>query len=328
MKKGVMWRARLLVAGLVVGVVALGATAPAGAGPTHAQEATLTSVNFMSTSVQELTRAEISATWTLPDNPATPAGMTLALPAELSGRTDSFSLFDSSGVAMGSCVVTETEIHCDFDSAYLTANPLNIGGTFKFWVQVMTDVDSSSRETYTIGGQTASITVIPRPTCETDCEFTGEDNRKNGAYQNVDDVILWTVVVGSDADGATAGAAMSVTDTPGPFQTLITSYSGNTYPRLMETSTLTVLNGKEKPSGFRAADPELLHGVRRHRVVDREGGLLLLGPVRDPGRWRGHGDAVHQQRHNHRWCGQRVGHGALGASGRLRNRQRRERRPG
>ncbi|WP_146613298.1 hypothetical protein, partial [Burkholderia multivorans] len=117
-------------------MLALVATAliaiPAVAAPPYQTNANIDSLKFHEESIKSGSTARIDGTWSLPDNPQTPAGFVVDLPDELQGRTDSFELKDPDGVTTGQCTVTETQLYCDLDSDYLNANPLNIQGTFYF----------------------------------------------------------------------------------------------------------------------------------------------------------------------------------------------------
>ena len=99
-----MTRARRSLSAAVVAVMgavlALTAVTAAHAAPPYETEATLTDVSFVSQTVESGKRTELTGSWSLPNNPSTPAGFVVDLPAELSGLTDSFDLRDPSGLRM------------------------------------------------------------------------------------------------------------------------------------------------------------------------------------------------------------------------------------
>lgn len=230
----------------VLATLAMGSAAVAA--PPYATDATLTSVEFTESTVASGSEAELSGTWSLPDGAATPAGFVVPLPAGLQGLTDAFPLLDSSGVTMGDCVVTATEIVCDLDSDYLAAHPNNVSGTFFFWVEVQTSVTEDTETTYNFGDTSTTVTVTPNPDlCIENCEWDGEPTIKWGEYNRDDNTIMWFVRVSSDADGATAGQQMRVEDAIGPNQTMLTEYNGNTYPMLMRANGFEDWNGWEVP---------------------------------------------------------------------------------
>ncbi|WP_144589675.1 hypothetical protein, partial [Brevibacterium casei] len=131
------------------------------AAPPYQTNANIDSLKFHEESIKSGSTARIDGTWSLPDNPQTPAGFVVDLPDELQGRTDSFELKDPDGVTMGQCTVTETQLYCDLDSDYLNANPLNIQGTFYFWVSVQTETTETKEVTYDFGNVSDTVTVTP-----------------------------------------------------------------------------------------------------------------------------------------------------------------------
>lgn len=75
---------------LTIAALLLGA-GRAAAAPPYLTQATLTDLAFASDTVQSGSAAELTAKWSLPDAPATPAGFTIDLPPDLEGRGDTFS---------------------------------------------------------------------------------------------------------------------------------------------------------------------------------------------------------------------------------------------
>ncbi|WP_307219482.1 hypothetical protein [Microbacterium sp. SORGH_AS_0888] len=251
-----------VVLACIAAAPALSPSAASAATAQRATEATIDSLEFTQQNVTSGSAAELSGTWSLPDDPATPAGFTIALPEALQGRSDGFPLLDPSGTAMGQCTVTNTALDCVFDDGYLTAHPRDLHGSFTFWVTVTTETTQSTTERYSVAGRTVTITVDPAPTpgpgpgaCTTDCAFTGRENGKWGSYDAANGVTDWVVQIGSGRDGLPDGDTVTVTDRPGPNQELLNEYNGTTYAQLWESSRLVVDGGREFPSYWAPADP-------------------------------------------------------------------------
>lgn len=189
---------------------------PANAAPPYETNASIDSLKFEQDSIKSGSVARIDGTWSLPDNPKTPAGFVVDLPAELQGRVDSFDLKDPDGVSMGKCTVTNTQIFCDFDSQYLQENPLNLKGTFYFWVSVQTETTETKEVTYDFGNVSDTVTVTPPDgPCVGDCEWKGQDSYKWGNYDRENNVIQWHVNIKSPAGGMKGGEKVTVTDLGG-----------------------------------------------------------------------------------------------------------------
>lgn len=244
------WRG---LAAALVALLTLGSATAAMAAPPHETEATLTSVEFTNETVTSGWNAELKGSWSLPDNPTSPAGFVVDLPADLRGLTDSFPLLDPSGVAMGQCEVTTTQIVCDFDAAYLEAHPYNLSGDFNFWAQVRTTVTEGTETTYVIDGKEVTVVVTPPGgTCTANCDFKGRESNKSGEYDRATDTIMWVVRIGSGIDGAVGGESMKVEDTPGANQEMLTEFKGNTYPMLRYTNELVVTeSGYQQPGNWK-----------------------------------------------------------------------------
>ncbi len=211
-------RAGFLLLALVVAV--LGLAPAAAAAPPYATDATLTSLEFTQSTVTSGSDARLDGAWSLPDDPATPAGFSVTLPAGLQGLSDSFNLLDPDGVVMGSCVVTATALNCDIDDDYVAANPRNLQGTFNFWATVTTTVTEATEVTYDFGDVSSTVTVVPPDgPCE-DCTFEGLENDKYGAYERSDNTIFWVIDIEAPVTGMAGGETVSVLERLGPNQTL------------------------------------------------------------------------------------------------------------
>lgn len=242
-----MWQ---VLAASLAGLIAFGGASAASAAPPYETEATITSIDVVSEEVESGTDAQLTGTWSLPDNPTTPAGFTIDLPPELQGLADAFSLLDDGGEAMGSCVVTATQIVCDFDDAYLLSHPRNLSGSFDFWANIRTKVTEDTETTYTIGGQDVTVIVTPSTdVCVGDCIFTGRGSDKSGTYDRATDTIMWVVRIASGPDGAAGGESMVVEDNLGPNQELLTAFNGKTYPMLRYTDELVITAGNLQQPG-------------------------------------------------------------------------------
>lgn len=240
----------VLLAGLV-GVVF--APLSASAAPPYATEATIGSLQFTDSVIQSGTKAELTGTWSLPDNPTTPAGFVVDLPAGLRGLQDSFPLLDSAGERVANCVTTETQLVCDFDSAYVNAHPVGLSGGFSFWTTVTTEVTEQTTTDYDFGTVTATVEVTPAwSPCTENCTFGGRPNSKGGEYDNATNTIVWEVAVGAGPRGMTGGQSVVVKDVLGSNQVLISeSATGERYPALWATNTLETLpNGHMVPGPF------------------------------------------------------------------------------
>ncbi|MCW3492792.1 DUF5979 domain-containing protein [Microbacterium sp. SSM24] len=226
------------------------AAAVAGAGaaqaaPPYATEATITSMAFAQSTVQSGSLAELQGTWSLPDDPETPAGFVVPLPEGLQGNADAFSLLAPDGVTeMGHCTVTETQIVCDFDAAYLAEHPRGLSGTFDFWARVTTTVTQATEVTYDLDGVSAAITVTPAA-CP-DCVFNGSSNNKRGVYNRDSDTITWTVGIKAPATGMVGGETVTVVDRPGPGIEIL---PGTIVRHTDQTGRLPV--GEVQPIGWR-----------------------------------------------------------------------------
>ncbi|MFS2076176.1 collagen binding domain-containing protein [Curtobacterium sp. CT11-133] len=256
----------LLAAGIAaVAAIAAGISAavPASAAAEYTTNATIDGLRFTSQTVTSGSAAELSGTWSLPDSPTTPAGFVVDLPPELQGRSDGFPLLAPDGSAMGRCTVSSTQLDCAVDSAYVAAHPNDLHGSFSFWVTVETTTESATPTTYQVGGTAVTTTVEPAQpgtgpgTCTVDCTFTGRTSGKWGSYDAAAGVVEWTVAIGSGADGMRDGQRITVTDTPGPDQELLTSFRGYPFATLWQTNrTTTWDDGREGLTGWAPASRE------------------------------------------------------------------------
>ena len=181
--------------------------------------ATIDSVSFTNDSFQGGTYQEIDVAWSAPDDPSTPLTVEIPLPAELHGQPAVFNMTDAAGDVIGTCTVAKTTANCVVDDAYVTANPLNITGSFKFMVKVETYNSKTLTPEFDFGGVTAPpVTITPDPrVCVTDCEYKGyRTGAKYGAYDALTETIKWVVNPMTPATGIPAGSDVTVTDNLDP----------------------------------------------------------------------------------------------------------------
>ncbi|GMA32066.1 DUF5979 domain-containing protein [Litorihabitans aurantiacus] len=196
-------------------------TGTAAAAPPYATEASVSDVAFTSQEVTTGTLAEIRASWSLPDDPTSPAGFTLPLPPDLTGLPDAFDVLDPAGEPMGSCDVTNQEVVCDLDPTYLAEHPRNITGTVAFWARVETRVSEATSTTFTFDDQDATVTVLPGTA------FSGLGNDKFGTWEPRDGTIWWDITVRAPIEGMRGGDSVSVLEQLGPNQTVVTRDDGS-----------------------------------------------------------------------------------------------------
>lgn len=241
----------------------------------RATEATLTGMSFVEDVVQSGSSAQLSGTWSLPDNPSTPAGLTVALPEALQGLSDAFALLDPAGVAMGQCVVTDTAIECEFDSAYLAAHPQNLRGRFTFWVTVTTEVTDTTTVTYNIGGVTTSTTVSPPGAGCPDCTFDGQSTAKWGTYFRDSDTVDWGILVAAPVEGMAGGQTVTITERLGAGQTWARHDDGSIDIMLLGTGHVDPVAG---PDDWQAVDATITENVGSVTITftTREGWFYLV----------------------------------------------------
>ena len=220
--------------------------AAANAAPPYTTEANVTNISFTESEVTSGYFAELTADWSLPDDPVAPAGFTIALPPELEGRGDTFNITASdTGATIATCVATKTELQCDFDTTYISDNSRDLRGSVNFWVVVNKSVTETQEETFEVGGQTVTVTVNPPPgPCTENCDFSW-NYQKDGSYNYDSNTITWYVHVAAPEGGMKGGLNVQVKDTPDANQQLIVDDST---PVLMATNEIgPVWDGSIRP---------------------------------------------------------------------------------
>lgn len=204
-------------------LLAVAVVAPSAmAAPPYTTEATVSNLKFTSTLIVSGSDTQLSANWALPDNPSTPAGFTIDLPAEMAGRGDTFPITaEDTGATIATCVATETQLQCDFDAAYLEANPTNLKGNVYFWVKVKDSVDEETQKSYAFGDLQVTTTITPPAgPCTENCNWHWV-YQKDGIYNYSDNTMIWYVHVAAPEEGMTGGQVVTVKDIPDANQELI-----------------------------------------------------------------------------------------------------------
>lgn len=186
------------------------------AAPTHATEATVTNLRFVQESVESGSMTRMTADWSLPDAPATPAGFTIDLPTELSGRGETFPITDQEdpSLVIAQCTATRTQLHCDFKEDYLAAHPHDLKGDVFFWVRIDLEVESETEYSFSFGEVEVPVIVTPpdRTPCIDDCELHW-NNVKSGGIDYESGTIGWWVRVAAPREGMAGGLQVTVRDT-------------------------------------------------------------------------------------------------------------------
>lgn len=230
-----------LVAMLLSGSVA------ASAAPPYGTSGTVTDIKFVTNPIQDGQIAELSAKWSFPDNPTGKTGFTIALPPELAGQGDTFNIkAQDTGVTMATCVATPTELQCDMDASYVSANPVGLKGNVNFWVSVTDNVTTEQEKTYVVGDVSVTTTVTPRPKCTENCELDFQYS-KVGQYQTADHSITWYANIKAPAGGMAGDEEIVVRDTVSENQTILAARTGLQYTK---TTAVHPSTGLEQPTNW------------------------------------------------------------------------------
>lgn len=205
----------VLVALLLAASVALIGGQRAAAAPPYATRASITDLAFTTSSVMTMSTAQMRANWSLPDDPARPAGFTIVFPSAIVGRGDTFPLTakDDPSRIIATCVASAGQLDCDFDADYLAAHPRELEGDVHFWVKVNDYVTEQTHRDYAFGDVQVPVTVLPYQTCTTNCELDWR-NSKAGTYDYATDTIAWVVHIAAPKGGMAGGQVVTVSDTP------------------------------------------------------------------------------------------------------------------
>lgn len=239
---------RGVVAAVGAAALLLGGAVAANAAPPYTTNGTVSDIKFVTDSGVDGQLTQLTANWTLPDNPTSPAGFTIALPPELEGNTDTFTITaQDTGAVIATCVATKTQLECDFDPAYLASHRTNLNGNVYFWVKINDHVDQTETHNYNINGETVPFTINPPAQCTTNCEFEWP-LWKGGSYNNDNNTISWWVHIAADKGGMAGGQEVIVHDTPDANQKLLIT---DTLPTLMRTNqTAPDYSGADRPTNW------------------------------------------------------------------------------
>lgn len=237
------------LAGLLAVTGIIAAPAAALAAP-DASQVRIDDVSFENDTFNDWERQRLTVEWSIPAEAVAPVSLTLPLPEELHGLSDTFPMMGPDDQVAGECVVTETAITCTVDDAFIEANPYEVSGSFFIGVETRLDTRETVDKTFVFGDVTTNVTVNPSPNwCDENCEFGDFWGGKYGWYNKADDTIEWTVQVPAGENGIAAGQEIVVTDLldEEDYELLV----DGTYPRVLETSTLQYDRwGREGVSGW------------------------------------------------------------------------------
>lgn len=207
-------RQRTVITALIAVLAMLLPIALTAAPAQAATAGTIDSVDFVKDEFPGGSTQEIKVKWSAPDNPSTPLTISIDLPPELQGITDSFPMTGADGKKAGTCQVTKTTITCTVDDDYVKANPLDLSGEFSFQSRVLTYNDTTIEKTFDFGNVTSpAVTITPDPqVCVENCEFPGQKSLKYGRYNNDKDEITWQIDLPAPKDGIAPGKTISVRD--------------------------------------------------------------------------------------------------------------------
>ena len=194
----------------------------AQAAPPYDTTATVDTLKFVDAQIVDGSKVEMSGTWSAVDNPSGATGFVIGLPAQLQGYRESFPLDAPGGGSAGQCTVSETQLFCDLDPAYVSANPLDLHGTFSFWVTVKEGNKTTIDKDYPFTGYgEVHTTVLPDPLlCQENCSWTGRDRvQKDGRFLG-SDTILYSVYPPQPVAGFPAGKTLTIQDILGPNQSI------------------------------------------------------------------------------------------------------------
>lgn len=225
----------------------------ARAAETHNTTATITDLKFTDEVLEFGRDAELTGNWSLPNNPATPAGFILDLPADLRGQTDTFPLTETSdpnSPRVGECTLTPTQLHCDIDTEYIRNNPLNLKGGFNLWVKVRTERTEDTEVVYNFGNYSTTVPATVKGMCPDGC-VSGLKNHKSGTYDQANQTVEWYVKVESGPEGMEGGENVRLEDKLGPNLEYVFERDGQTYPYLVRASEF---NANGRPVFSRVSD--------------------------------------------------------------------------
>lgn len=215
-------------------------------------------------------KMQLLGAWTLPDDPAGPAGLVLPLPEGLYGLQHTFSMMEtgSNTVVIAACAVTPDALRCEFDQDYLDTHSTRLYGTFAFSVRVVTEVETEAEVTYDfIDNQQVTVTVSPVWTEDRcpECVWEGQGFGTRGEYDNDTMRVDWRVFVPAPVGGMRGNQQVIITRPPAALQTPYLNDDGTPHIVLMGANSW--LPGGQ-PTGWAPVDPE---SVQLTAAVDGAG---------------------------------------------------------
>lgn len=215
--------AMALAASLVFGGSAIATAEPAGG---YKSQAKIDSIEFDSEGITNTWRTEMKGTWSLPDNPATPAGVVVSLPDSLKPVDGTTFPMNAEDGKAGECTVRGQKLDCAIDEDYIKQHPRKIEGTFALWVEAQ--FAETGEQQITVENVTTTVTVKVPPTgggttCTENCEFKDRENSEK--YGEVFDsnkgTLIWYIHPKVLAGGHNGGEKITITEKPGPGHSII-----------------------------------------------------------------------------------------------------------
>ncbi len=202
---------------------------------------------FENSTVEDGDRVSMKVSWSIPDTATNPISIKVPFDEGLVGIADRFAMVGPGGVTAGECTVTEAQITCTVDEAFVNSNPKNVKGEFWFDVRVDMNNDETLDHTFDFGGNKIPVTIERDSSrCDTTCEFPGYKLKKFGSYNSADDTITWTVRVPAPESGIPAGHNITIADDlDTDIFEMVKEYDGETYPQLWEAQCLYVNSSNE-----------------------------------------------------------------------------------
>lgn len=194
-------------------------------------------VAFENSTFADGSRQSLHVHWSIPGEATSPVTLSLELPEELRGFSDSFDMVGPDGQRAGTCTVTADAVECIVDDAFVQDNPYGVSGEFWFDVQTQLKNKETEEHTFDFGEISQTVEVEANPNwCTDNCEFSGQGRGKWGSYNNADDTIVWTVQLPAPEQGIEEGQAITVTDLldPAQFELIV----DEAYPRVLEGRSL------------------------------------------------------------------------------------------
>lgn len=210
------------------------------------------------TTFQDQSTRRLSVDWHATQSPAEPTvRVEFDIPSGLHGIPDTFS------IGNGTCTVTAGHVSCVVDDAYVTANPLNVHGSFTIDVQVDLKNRAPVTRTFEIAGVVTQEVTVTSRYCTENCEYGGTGPYKWGSYNRANDLVTWAVGVPTVGDGivsADGGRSLA----PGQSVTVTDDFTagGNPFTAVADpvvsvaSCLVTDQWDRQSPAGWRQLAPD------------------------------------------------------------------------